>query len=95
MHPAAEFVVALFGPHKSGRACVVSLPNVKTDGRTDGAPIYLTGTMDPARRQRQRHDGALYLFGSGFDLAEIEIGMGADDLCHRLPQHGTDRRFSH
>jgi hypothetical protein len=38
-HPAAEFVVALFGPHKSGRVCIVSLPNVK-DGKPDGAPIY-------------------------------------------------------
>ena len=39
MHPAAEFVVSLFGPHKTGRVNIVSLPNIK-DGKPDGAPIY-------------------------------------------------------
>jgi hypothetical protein len=39
MHPAAEFVVAMFGPHKTGRVCVTSLPNIK-NGKPDGAPIY-------------------------------------------------------
>jgi RecA-family ATPase len=38
-HPAAEFIVAMFGPHKSGRVCVTSLPNI-ADGKPDGAPIY-------------------------------------------------------
>jgi Protein of unknown function (DUF3987) len=39
MHPAAEFVVSLFGPHKTGRVNIVSLPNIK-GGKPDGAPIY-------------------------------------------------------
>jgi uncharacterized protein DUF3987 len=39
MHPAAEFIATLFGPHKDGRVNIVSLPNIK-DGKTDGAPIY-------------------------------------------------------
>jgi RecA-family ATPase len=38
-HPAAEFIVALFGPHKNGRVCITSLPNI-ADGKPDGAPIY-------------------------------------------------------
>jgi hypothetical protein len=38
-HLAAEFIVAMFGPHQSGRVCVASLPNIK-DGKPDGAPIY-------------------------------------------------------
>jgi RecA-family ATPase len=38
-HPAAEFIVAMFGPHKSGRVCITSLPNI-ADGKPDGAPIY-------------------------------------------------------
>jgi hypothetical protein len=37
-HPAAEFVVAMFGPHRNGRVHIVSLPNIK-DGKTDGSPI--------------------------------------------------------
>jgi hypothetical protein len=43
-HPAAEFIVAMFGPHKSGRVCITSLPNVKT-GAPDGAPIYTRSTQ--------------------------------------------------
>ena len=43
-HPAVEFVVAMFGPHKNGRVCVTSLPNVKT-GAPDGAPIYTRSTQ--------------------------------------------------
>src|SRR5215813_10710610 len=31
-HPAAEFIVALFGPHQSGRVYIASLPNIKQDG---------------------------------------------------------------
>jgi RecA-family ATPase len=38
-HPAAEFIVAMFGPHKNGRVCITSLPNI-ADGKPDGAPIY-------------------------------------------------------
>jgi hypothetical protein len=43
-HPAAEFIVAMFGPHKNGRVCITSLPNVKT-GAPDGAPIYTRSTQ--------------------------------------------------
>jgi hypothetical protein len=46
-HPAAEFVVAMFGPHKNGRVNIVSLPNVK-DGKTDGAPIYTRSSKEIA-----------------------------------------------
>ena len=28
-HPAAEFIVALFGPHQNGRVYIASLPNIK------------------------------------------------------------------
>jgi hypothetical protein len=31
-HPAAEFIVALFGPHQNGRVYIASLPNTKQDG---------------------------------------------------------------
>jgi hypothetical protein len=31
-HPAAEFIVALFGPHQNGRVYIASLPNSKQDG---------------------------------------------------------------
>jgi RecA-family ATPase len=34
-HPAAEFIVALFGPHKSGRVYIASLPN--SDNKEAGA----------------------------------------------------------
>jgi len=37
-HPATEFIIAMFGPHKIGRVHVVSLPNIKDkDGKTDGS----------------------------------------------------------
>src|SRR6516162_6531411 len=47
MHPAAEFVVAMFRPHLNGRVHIVSLPNVK-DGKTDGAPIYTRSSKEIA-----------------------------------------------
>jgi len=47
MHPAAEFVVAMFRPHQNGRVHIVSLPNVK-DGKTDGAPIYTRSSKEIA-----------------------------------------------
>jgi hypothetical protein len=34
-HPAAEFIVALFGPHQNGRVYIASLPN--SDNKKDGA----------------------------------------------------------
>jgi hypothetical protein len=29
MHPAAAFIIAMFGPHPDGRVYVASLPNIK------------------------------------------------------------------
>ena len=34
-HPAAEFIVALFGPHQNGRVYIASLPNNKQDGLSE------------------------------------------------------------
>ena len=37
MHPAAEFIVSMFGPHASGRVYIASLPNPENKG-TEGEP---------------------------------------------------------
>jgi AAA domain len=37
MHPAAEFVVSMFGPHASGRVYIASLPNPENKG-AEGEP---------------------------------------------------------
>jgi len=55
-HPAAEFIVAMFGPHRSGRVCIASLPNIK-DGKPDGAPIYTRSSKQIADFVA-RHDRA-------------------------------------
>jgi len=47
MHPAAEFVVTMFGPHQTGRVHIVSLPNIK-DGKTDGSPINTRSSKEIA-----------------------------------------------
>src|SRR5262245_42306940 len=46
-HPAAEFVVALFGPHQDGRVYIASLPN--PDNKSDGLKEHHVLTRSSAQ----------------------------------------------
>jgi hypothetical protein len=53
-HPAAEFIVTLFGPHKNGRVYIASLPNIKGDG--SGERHVLTRNTAQITNFIARHD---------------------------------------
>src|SRR5262245_38926072 len=53
-HPAAEFIVALFGPHQNGRVYIASLPNIKKDGA--GERHILTRSTAQITNFITRHD---------------------------------------
>jgi len=54
MHPAAEFVAAMFGPHKSGRAYIASLPNIKTEGKAEERHILTRSSAEITNFIRRR-----------------------------------------
>jgi hypothetical protein len=54
-HPAAEFIVALFGPHQNGRVYIASLPNIKNAGEAEEKHILTRSSVQIANFTR-RHD---------------------------------------
>jgi len=59
-HPAAEFIVAMFGPHRSGRVYVASLPNIKNEGESEERHILTRSSVqisDFTRRHDQPGEG--------------------------------------
>ena len=59
-HPATEFIVALFGPHRSGRVYIASLPNIKNEGESDERHILTRSSaqiVDFTRRHDQPGEG--------------------------------------
>ena len=46
MHPAAEFILAMFGPHPSGRVYVASLPNPDNKGAEPGERHILSRSSE-------------------------------------------------
>jgi hypothetical protein len=54
-HPAAEFIVALFGPHQNGRVYIASLPNIKNAGEAEEKHILTRSSAQIADFTR-RHD---------------------------------------
>ena len=59
-HPASEFIVALFGPHHSGRVYIASLPNIKTEGESEERHVLTRSSaqiVDFTRRHDQPGEG--------------------------------------
>jgi hypothetical protein len=54
-HPAAEFIVAMFGPHQNGRVYVASLPNIKNEGESEERHILTRSSVQISDFTR-RHD---------------------------------------
>src|SRR5262245_25305465 len=58
--PATEFLVALFGPDRSGRVYIASLPNIKNEGESEERHILTrnsTQITDFTRRHDQPGEG--------------------------------------
>jgi hypothetical protein len=54
-HPAAEFIVALFGPHQNGRVYIACLPNIKNTNEAEERHILTRSSAQIADFTR-RHD---------------------------------------
>ena len=91
-HPAAEFIVAMFGPHRSGRVCVTSLPNIK-NGKPDGAPIY-TRSSKHITDFVARHDRAGFGCFVCVNLIKDKATRRAEETVNAIVCAHTDIDFS-